>query len=316
MSDTIEFPLNDYTYYNKAREHINNEEFKKAYETIIKVKDKNPAASYLEAFALYHLDEIEEALEVTLEHKEYYVDSEKHALFYVLLLLENDIFLEAEAHISNYLTNTQGSFHEEWKMLNIELYNQRERYNERIKKIKSETKMALLDIGSYSIFEQTEIIKSASMLDLIDLQTIAQSILNHYNLSPHNQRAFLEVLIGKNDSSKYLFTWFSQQKEIIPNQLKRFEETKELNEIDAVLTNKLTKHPHLFDLIFTEIVNDLLLLYPFSDEIVLDVEYWVMKYIQLFSEEFDDTFECGVSSVARNVMDEWFARLSQLANRN
>ena len=315
MSDTIEFPLNDRTYYRKARDYANDQEYAKAVDAITKVKDDNSAVSYLHAFALYNLDEIEEALEVAEKFKDYYINDEKHALFYVLLLIENKIFLEAEAVISKYLPGVDSPFHKEWVMLNIELNNKRESYNQEIEKIKSDIRAALLEIDSYSTFEQASIIKQASMLVLEDLQIIAQNIFNNFNISPHNQRAFLEILIEKKDETEYIFNWFNQPKRIVPNQLNQFEDMPILDEIQETLNLQLEKSPHLVEGVFNEIVSDLLLLYPFAEDIIVDVPYWVASYVQQFSESSELSTEEMVSKEDTEMMIEWLDLLNKMANR-
>lgn len=315
MADKIEFPLNNEFYFKQAEEYMLNREYSKALEKIQKVNDESPDVYYLHGLILYYLEEYEEALDKLNEYKDIFLQDEKYALSYVMLLIKNKQFIEAEAIILEHLNTEIATFHSEWQLLEMELNSAREQYNKEIEQKKSQIKYALLNMSHISPLEQTQIISEANILDLFDLQPIAQEVFSNFNVTPLNQRAFLELLIEKKDDQEYNFYWFQQTKTLIPKNLSRFEDVPIISDIENILVTKLEKHPEYIEPLYIEIMNDLLMLYPFMEEIIRDSNYWVNLYLQHYSELLN--LELNIEPVDEEQSDmlEWFFQLNKMANR-
>ena len=154
---------------------------------------------------------------------------------------------------------------------------------------KEKTKKQLAEISHFSMLEQAEIIEDAKELELKDLQVVATLIFANPFVSGQTQRSFLEVLVEKKDDTIYQFPWFNQQVQIKPRDLHVFSEVNVVKNIDQLLEEKLAKYPSLLEIIKVEVINDLLLLYPFIDETITDLDYWIDYYIKQFdyAEEFN-----------------------------
>jgi len=318
MGDKIEFPFNDKMYFKQAIAHIEKHEFERALEKIEKVydNDQRHAVNHLYTSVLYTLERYEEALDIASKDKDFYMKNEKNTILYTMLLIKNQLFLEAEVLIQQHLDDA-GTVHEiEWDNLQKELNLERELVNFEIDMQKRSTQKELFEIHTYSPMKQAEIIRQAHDLDLTVLQKAAFNIFSHSYTTDVVQRAFLEVLVEKGDPNEYIFPWFNQQRKIIPKNLTVFEQVPIVRQMDEVLREKLEKAPSLFDIVKVEMMNDLLLLYPFIEETVTNVDYWVNCYIA----QFDFTHELGIDTTPQTAeqetMQAWINHLDQMAHRD
>ena len=318
MGDKIEFPFNDRMYFERAVEYIEKNNFEEALECIEKVyvNDKGTAVNHLYTLILYTLERYDEALEIANEQKDFYISQEKHATLYTMLLIKNQLFLEAEVLIQEHITELHSFYYSEWQSLERELNLERELVNFEIEMKKQATKKELIELDTYSPSKQTEIIQKARDLELQDLQQRASSVFTSPYISGMTQRAFLELLVEKQDPNKYLFPWFNQQKEVIPKEIHSFDQVEIVKKIDDLLSRKLHKYPSLFDVVKMEMVNDLLLLYPFIEDVVTDMDYWVDCYIEHF--DFSDQLKIDTTTqIDEQIeMKSWINRLHQVAGRN
>lgn len=315
MGDKIEFPLNNEIYFKQAEEYMLKKEYGIALDKIQKVTDENPEVAYLHALILYYLEEYEEALEKLNEYKDSYLQNEKYALSYVMLLIKNKQFVAAEAIILEHLSIEMTTFHSEWQLLEMELHTSREQYNKEIEQKKSQIKYALLNMGYTSPLEQTQVITEAKILDLYELQPLAQGVLLNTQVTPLNQRAFLERLIEKKDTEEYNFYWFGQLKSLIPATLSRFEDTPIISDIENILVRKLEKHPEYIEPLYIEMMNDLLMLYPYVEDVIHDSNYWVNLYLNHYDDLYSLELDVDPKNKKQSDMQEWFLQLNKMANR-
>lgn len=317
MSNKIEFPYNNKMYLRKAIKCIEHNQFEEAEEFIHKVYETNSTlyVNRIYTLVLYTLEKYEDAFDIASEYKQSYLEDENQIFMFVMLLIKNHQFIEAESVIQNK-AEIEPLNKKKWENIKQELETEREQLNLKIERQREETKAKLREIENHSIFEQSEILKNANRLMLEDLQEVARNIFNHPFISGHIQRAFLELLIEMNDENKYSFTWFNEVKEICPNDLKVFDQEPIIYKIIQNLEMKLQKSPSMIEGIKAEVINDLLLLYPFIDEVVTDIDYWVDTYISLFDSFEEHNRPVELENDEQVQLRRWIERLNLLAQRN
>ena len=231
------------------------------------------------------------------------------------MLIKNHLFLEAEVLIQNHLLHYLSPFHSEWQNADKELEKERsmaqlEKEQEILKCVKE-----LHALESYPPIKQSEIIANAHIADLSDLQKVAERIFIDPQIPSTTQKALLELLIEKEDTQSYMFNWLEGPRKITPNELKLFDEVEVMKKIAPILESKLEKHPSFIKSIWTEMVNDLLILYPFADEIIINTDLWVELYLQTF--DFIPTGEQKENQLtsSEKEMKEWHDYLNQIAQR-
>lgn len=317
MGDKIEFPHNDRMYFEQAVNHVASNQFEEALNCMetVYASQQNPTTNHLYAFILYTLERYEEALEIADEQKAFYVENEKNSLLYTMMLIKNQLYLEAEVLIQEGLSTVDPLVLAEWKNLERELNSARERSRIEMEAHKKKIKSELSEIASYSPIKQSEMIEEARVLELEDLQEIAPMIFSNPMVSPLTKRAYLEDLVEKQDPNEYNFLWFDQQRKVIPIEIDWFDQTPTVNELDDILEQKLHKHPSLLEVVRVEIVNDLLLLYPFIEEIVTDLDYWVDCYVSAldFSEQLE--VDSQPKTGEQEKLNEWVQKFHQMAHR-
>lgn len=317
MGHKIEFPHNDRVYFERAVGYFATDELDKALECMEMVQNnrKNAMGNTLYTFLLYTQERYEEALDVANDLKSIYIEYENYTLLYAQVLIKNQLFIEAELLIQEGLTEGNPGHREEWESIEIELENEREHVRLELEAEKERVRNALSDLASYSPIKQSEIIDNALVLDLDDLQEFAPAIFSNPMVSQMTQRAYLELLIENQDNSTYYFPWFNQQKEIIPNNLVRFDQVEIIKSLDNNLEQKTHKLPSLLEMVKVEMMNDLLLLYPFIEEVVTDMDYWVDCYISVldYSKQLD--VDAQPETAEQEQIKEWVQKFHQMANR-
>lgn len=318
LGDKIEFPHNSQMYLKQALACVGQEKHEKALEYIAKAYelDKRNHINHFYTITLSTLERYEEALEIANEQKSFYLGSEQDALLYTMLLIKNNQFLEAEHLIQQNNLQLDSLLDQEWGNLKKELNLKRELVNFEIEMRKKTTKSRLTDIGQYTPMEQSEIIQHAMDLDLSDLQSFASMIFSNPFISGQIQRSYLEVLIEKNDTNNYSFSWFNQSKLISPNELFLFRETPTVQKIDEILEDKLHKYPSLFEIVKNEVINDLLLLYPFIEETITDLNFWINCYIEQFDYSKELALDTAPVDPEQEEMKRWIENLNVIAQRN
>lgn len=318
MGDKIEFPFNDRMYFEQAVESVEKNDFETALEYIEKVyvNDKGNVVNHFYTVILYTLERFEEALEIADQRKDFYYQDEKHTVLYTTLLIKNQLFLEAEVLIQEHIENTYSMYYSEWQNLEKELSLERELVKFKLEREKKATKRELIALESYSPMKQAEIIGNAEELELEDLQETARIIFANPHVTGMTKRAFLELLINKQDPNDYVFPWFNEQRKVVPCQLDVFEQSPIVNQVHKLLETKMQKFPSLFEIVNVEMINDLLMLYPFMDEVVTDVDYWVDAYINYFDASNQLDINPTSQTTEEEEMAQWIDRLNQMAQRN
>lgn len=318
VGDKIEFPFNNEMYLKQAAACIEKNDYEQARQYVEKAyeTDKSYQINHFFTFILFTLERYEQALEVANEFKDLYLENEQHILMYTMLLIKNHQFLEAEVIIQNHRTEAFLFLDQEWENLERELSLERELVNFEIEMKRKATKNKLSQISNYSLIEQTKIIEDARLLTLDDLQEVAVQVFNNPFVAGHIQRGFLEVLIEMGDENYYTFSWFNQMKKICPNRLSLFNQLPIVQEMDDILEDKLQKNPSLFEVIKAEIINDLLLLYPFVEETITDRDYWIDLYIAQFDDSNQNPYKLTPSNPEQEELTQWMQQLNQIAQRN
>lgn len=282
MGDRIEFPLNGRIYFEKGVAAFEQGEQKQATKYLTKaVKYTNNVDVNLYcAFVLSAYQKYAKALAVMNKQKDFYLNNEKHAAFYVEILIKNKLFLEAEYIIQKYQLNSMTAEDEIWEKLEYELNNSRELYNFEEKMKRKDIIQSLRSLADCSPMVQTKTVEDAKILELSDLQKLAPAILSNHQLNENARRGFLELLIQRNDENEYSFLWLNQIRTVRPIELFEFSKISTVEHIFNLLKDKLSKNPDLYYWVEAEMLHDLLLLYPYIDEIITDTDFWIDLYIE------------------------------------
>lgn len=317
MGDTIEFPHNQRMYFEEAQKALVENQLEKALEAIKKVydKDKGPGVIHLYSTILTLMEDDETALDIAREQEAFFLAHEEYAISYVLLLIKNQIYLEAETIINENLENEHSTFIQNWQQTNVELNRHREESIRLQEQKNQETKDGLMNLETYQPIKQHQILEDAQDLALVDLQEVAPKIFLSPFINGMLQRSLLEVLITKQDDKEYLFTWLNQQRKIKPRELIEFEQDPDLNNILLELEKRTEKQPDLKEPIQTELINDLLILYPFIGEVVTDIPYFVNYYISTYDPNQLITKDTQPETEEQSVLYDWIQYLNQLSGR-
>lgn len=317
MGDKLEFPHNKRIYWEEAQNALTANQLEKALNAVQKVYelDKSPEVIYLYSTVLSLMEEHKIALDVANEHKDYFFISEESIISYVLLLIKNQFYLEAESIINEHISETNSIYNKHWQQVNEELNLHRDEAIKLQEKKNQETKQALSQLEDYSINKQHEIIKKAQDLSLADLQEVSQRIFIHPMINGMIQRSLLEVLIIKQDHTVYSFNWLNQQRTIRPADCTEFEMDSMLVETISKLEQALEKQPALIEPISIELTHDLLLLYPFIGEVVTDSQYFVDRYVRAYDSNSSNTIDIEPITEEKIALDEWIDYLNQVSGR-
>ena len=317
MGDAIEFPHNQRMYFEEAQRALAENQLEKALEVIKKVydKDKGPEVIHLYSTILTLMEDDEPALDIAREQETFFLAHEEYAISYVLLLIKNKMYIEAETIINENLENEHSTFIQHWQQINVELNRHREESIRLQEQKNQKTKDGLLNLETYQPIQQHQILKDAQDLALVDLQEVAPKIFLSPFINGMLQRSLLEVLIMKQDDKEYLFTWFNQQRLIKPNELIEFEQDSDLNNILLELEKRTEKQPDLKESIQTELINDLLILYPFIGEVVTDIPYFVNYYISTYDPNQLIAKDTQPETEEQSALYDWIQYLNQLSGR-
>lgn len=320
MGDRIEFPHNQRMskmYFDEAIAFMDEEEDEKALEKIQKIYayDKSPDIVQLYASILAVLGRYEEALEMADTEKDLFINSGDFVMTYTVLLLLAERYMEAEYIIGKNIRKSLPSDQKNWQ----ELYDwvktaQRDAIeNQRLRN--ESVKEMLLEIENYSIEEQFVLLKEAKSLNLSDLQEVAEVLFANSYISGQMQRFFLEILIEKQDPREYDFVHLKSFKTVKPSELYIFREDPHIKKVFAEVTKQLEKYPTLFQSVHVEVMSDLLRLYPFVDETVPDIPYFVNYYVTYYDVNNLVAEKMMASTEAQETVDEWLQFLNKIAGR-
>ena len=317
MGDTIEFPYNQRMYFEEAKNALAENQLEKALEAIIKVydKDKGPEVIHLYSTILTLMEDDETALDIARDQEDFFLAHEEYAITYVLLLIKNKMYLEAETIIDDNLDNQHSTIIQHWQQANVELNKHREESIRLQEQKNQETKDGLINLDTYQPIKQHQILEDARDLALIDLQEVAPKIFLSPFINGMLQRSLLEVLITKQDDKEYVFTWLNQQRTLKPNELSEFDQDPKLNKILFELEKKTEKQPDLKEPIQIELINDLLILYPFINEVVTDIPYFVNYYISTYGSDNLSINDIQPKTAEQNALYDWIQYLNQLSGR-
>lgn len=318
MSEKINFPLDSAAYLRKGRQFFNEGKNKEAFDFIEKAYelDNDIEINFYYAFMLSQFERYEEALEVMIQEKSIYVNSEKYATFYAKMLIKTKRFIEAEYIIQKYKYDSVIIYERTWENLERELMEEREKANLEESARRERIKKELRELDQYSNMVQARKAKEAEILDLSELQEVASIILVSNDISGTVQRYFLELLIRKGDQNTYSFQWFNQMKEVCPAVLPKFSDIKLIDKIFETMEKKLSKYPDLETRVRIEIMHDLLLLYPYIEETITDVDFWVDAYISTLDYFNYMKIKPMIITEEQQKMREWIDYLNLIAQRN
>lgn len=318
MVNKIQFPLDSAAYLRKARLLLQEGKNKEALNFIEQAYelDKDIQINVFYAFMLSRFERYEDALEIMIEEKSIYMNSENHATLYTEMLIKTRNFIEAEYIIQKYKTDPAMIDMYTWANLEQALAEERERASLEASVRREKIKLSLRKLEQYSHMVQVSKVREAEILDLSELQEVAQIVLVSTNISGTVQRYFLELLSNKGDQNLYSFQWFNQIKKICPVDLPKFDEVKLVDEISEEIEERLAKYPDLKIRVEIEIMHDLLLLYPYIEETIKDIDFWVEAYIREL--DFFNYLELKPVVVTEQQQDmmKWINYLSTVAQRD
>lgn len=317
MGDTIEFPHNQRMYFEEARRALESNQMEQALEAIKNVydNDNGPEVIHLYSTILSLMEEDEAALDIANEQRDFFLNQEDYTISYVLLLIKNQLYLEAETIILENLENPQSIFALQWQQVNEELIKHRAETIQLQEQKNQEVKQALMNLETYQPIKQHKIIEGARDLPLVDLQEVSSKVFMNPFINGMLQRSLLEVLIMKQDDKEYSFNWLNQQRTVMPIKLTEFEQDPSLKKILLELEQRTEKQPDLKEPIFTELINDLLILYPFIGEVVTDIPYFVNYYISMYDPNQLIARNAHPESEEQRILHKWIEQLNELSGR-
>lgn len=318
MSKRIEFPLDSSDYLRKARLLLQEGKSENALALMEKAytSDDDVQINIFYALMLVRFEMYEEALDVMNQEKSLYMNNEKYASFYAETLIMTQKFIEAEYIIQKYTQDQAIVDPQAWANLGQKLVEERERIDLEVRIQRNEIKKSLRELEQYSHLVQLNKIKQAEKLDLSDLQKVAPIILVSPNISGIVQRYLLELLIQEGDQQTYSFMWFNQLKKVCPAELPRFDDIEIVHEILKMIEEKLAKYPDLAIRVQIELTNDLLLLYPYIEETIKDIDFWVNAYISALDFFGYMDIEQPAITTEQQEMMQWIDYLNTIAQRD
>lgn len=317
MGKRIEFPHNNrmtQLFYEEAYDYILEKNQEKALDKIrmIYSYDKSAETVFLYSVILAANERYSAALDMANTKKSYYFEDESRLMRYTTLLIYNCQFIEAE----NIILNKSDRIYPENRKLWDEVYEifkivQKE-YIIHIESLIEETKDKLHNLEKYTYSEQKEIMENAKLLKLTDLQKVAPKIFNSPVLDMLTQRSFLEVLIAKEDPTTYKIRDYNEYREIVPKYSYLLIEHPYINAICDEVSKRLEKNPTLSDMLHREILSVLSLFYPFIEEAVPDIQYFVNYFVQKYDINDTVTKDIEVKTIAQEKVDETIDILNQM----
>lgn len=281
LAEKIVFPLDNEACLRKARIFFEEDNEDEAVKYIDKAYtlDNNIETNIFYAAVLAHYQRYPEALEIMQLEKEFYMNNEKFATIYTDVLINNQKFLEAEYVIQKYKRDFSSGDPLVWEKFEQTLIQAIETFNFDVSERRDGVIKALGELGRYPSLTQVRKIRDAEMLELSDLQELASYILINSEVDESVRRSFLELLIEKGDKNTYLFLWFDQIKKVCPANVEKFNDVKLVYQLNDLAETKLAKYPDLLVRVKMEMLHDLLLLYPFIEEVISDLNFWLDAYI-------------------------------------
>lgn len=318
LAEKINFPLDSEAYLRKGRNFFNAGKKVEAIKYIEKAYelDNDPQTNLFLACVLGHYHKYKEALEVMEQEKSFYIDNESHAMVYGKMLIKAHIFLEAEFIIQKYKNDPTKVNKVTWELLEQELIQEREAFNLKESTRKKRVKRTLRTLEEYSQMVQIRKIEEAKLLDLVDLQELAPTILVNADISEIVKRAFLELLIQREDQNSYSFLWFNEIRKVCPADLLNYSEITLVHELNERMEEKLAKYPDLYLRVQIELMHDLLLLYPYIEETITDIDFWIDAYISELDFFNHAKIERLVPTKEQEEMQKWIDYLNTLSQRN
>lgn len=316
MSKNFNFPHNNKVYIKNIISNTQNNKLEEALDLTKKVykEEKNFDNNYLYMYILSTLNRHSEAYEIARRFEEDYLKNDITRQAYILLLIKTHHFIKAEYHILQIEEAVKTS-KIDYNDLKEKLEDEKLKVENALQKRKNKIKLELLQIANYSEIVQQNIVRESHILELAILQKNANYIFMHPNLSQQIKKSYLEILIIKKDSNKYKIEWFNESMEVCPKKLKTFDELLSEMNFDSLLSTKLEKTPSLFEIIRYEMINDMLLLYPFVEETITNLNFWIDQYIKHFDSAYVVADEANINTQDKENMEKWIEKMHLLSHR-
>lgn len=318
LAKKINFPLDSVAYLRKGKSFLREGKNEEALDSIKKAYGLNSdiQTNLFYAMMLSRFERYEDALEIMDQEKSMYVNDEIHAIFYTKTLVKTQRFIEAEYIIQKYKHDPKRIDERTWENLEQDLIDEREKANLEASVRRERIKKSLRELEQYSHMVQVRKVRNAEILDLSELQEVAPIILVSNDISGTVQRYFLELLIHNGDQNVYSFQWFNQLRTVCPAELPKFDEIELFHVVLEAIGEKLTKYPDLKDRVTIEMMHDLLLLYPYIEETIKDVDFWVDAYISELDFFNHVKIKRIVATEEQQEMMKWINYLNTIAQRD
>lgn len=314
MGKQIEFPKNFKMYMMRAVEHIHTGSPHEALPYLEKAYalQQDHTVNMLYTSTLVQVGDYETALTIAEDMPDFYRKDDKRCLLYVSIMIKNKLFLQAEVIIKRKLKETHSPFYKEWETQQKMLEYDREEEEVLRKNEQKELIKKLYGLSGLSLEEQLHTVEQAEKLDLDTLRKIGSVLFTNPFVHVLAKSAFLQFLIRQQDSTTYRYTWFEEERTVQPTDCVLFDESSVVQEVRNCLEEKLAKNPSLLEMIQAEVEFHLMKLYPFLEEIIVDVEEWINLYMALYDEGPIEGEEWRQNlSEEQATMLSWITRMSE-----
>lgn len=312
MGQQINFPKNYQAFLKKAMQQFQEghlEEACQLFQTAYSIK-KEPMVNTMYVSALYQLGDYQQAKEIADDNKELYQKDEDLYGFYTSLLIKNQLFVEAERIIQKHLLHQeQQEVNPVWETAQLEL--EKERYRvEKEKEIRAQELVKnIFAMGGKTFDYQSSLVKQMGELNGELYSLSAKSILSNPFVNEIVKSTVLEGLINQNRREEFDLFWFKEKRVVIPAQLTSIEANQTVKQLMTLLREQYEDvNPSLYQMLMQEINLQFLLLHPYIDEIITDVNTW----LDLCLERFDSSITTQIKEDSqRQLMSKWIERLGQ-----
>ncbi|WP_416352997.1 hypothetical protein ACNAN0_07370 [Agrilactobacillus fermenti] len=306
--NVIKFPKNFETLIDQGNHFFDESKWHQAYECYYQAYELRPVFSlnYLLSVLLSKMGEIDEALALTKEYSEEYLQHGSECTFYYLqLLVRHRDFILARRDLKNLRSA---------KLVNVlTAYIQMQEQKMMRHEVQMQTKLRqVYTLVNATPAEQLHIIAEIKRLPLaVYLQALTVVLQNDW-INPLYKSELLSYIAPLDVKQKLAFNWFGQVKTVDLATLPSDFRVMSYQTVWTHLTNMALDDPIILLQIQQELDLQFILLYPFADEVVQAPAVWLDELLLKYEGQTADTGDKPHLQVRRwqDKIDAYIAELN------